>query len=110
VDDAVLLPLYQFPQLVAWRTDRLTGPIDAHIGSPRTPFTNLHEWVPVGSDEIVIGVEQWPECLNPVTECASSYWTALMAGFPLFPAVWDPTTEGFAPTALVTEEPTVELG
>jgi hypothetical protein len=34
-------------------------------------------------------------------------WTA---AFPLLPAVWDTTAEGYEPTALVTEEPTVELG
>ena len=29
VDDHVLLPLYQFPNIAAWRTDKLGGPVDA---------------------------------------------------------------------------------
>ena len=110
VDDSVLLPLYQFPAIIAWRTDQLTGPIDEYAGNPRTAFHNLNKWEPVGKDEIVIGAEQWPDCLNPVTECAGSTWMALIAGIQLFPAVWDPTADGFATTALVTEEPTVEVG
>ena len=28
VDDAVMLPLYQFPNTVAWRTDKVGGPVD----------------------------------------------------------------------------------
>jgi rod shape determining protein RodA len=27
-DDAVMLPLYQFPNIAAWRTDQVGGPVD----------------------------------------------------------------------------------
>jgi hypothetical protein len=33
-------------------------------------------------------------------------WTA---AFPLYPGVWDTTADGYGITALVTEEPTVEV-
>ena len=70
VDDAVVLPLFQFPNIAAWRTDQLSGPIDADAGNYRSAFNNLNKWEPAGG-EIVIGAEQWPDCLNPVTECAT---------------------------------------
>ena len=27
-----------------------------------------------GGGEIVLAVEQWPECLNPITSCANASW------------------------------------
>jgi peptide/nickel transport system substrate-binding protein len=108
VDDSVLLPLYQFPNIAAWRTDKVTGPVDADAGNYRSAFNNLNKWEPVGGSEILIGAEQWPDCLNPVTECANSSWMVWTAAFPLYPGVWDTTADGYATTALVTEEPTVE--
>src|SRR5262245_5738657 len=32
-DDAVMLPLFQFPNIAAWRTDQLSGPVDADAGN-----------------------------------------------------------------------------
>jgi peptide/nickel transport system substrate-binding protein len=110
VDDSVMLPLYQFPNIAAWRTDQVGGPVDEWAGNYMSAFKNLNKWEPVGGSEIIIGAEQWPDCLNPVTECTSSSWMVWTAAFPLLPAVWDTTAEGYEPTALVTEEPTVELG
>jgi peptide/nickel transport system substrate-binding protein len=109
VDDSVLLPLYQFPNIAAWRTDKLTGPIDADAGNYRSAFNNLNKWEPVGGTDIIIGAEQYPDCTNPVTECASSSWMVWTAAFPLYPGVWDTTADSYATTPLVTEEPTVEL-
>ena len=109
VDDHVMLPLFQFPNIAAWRTDQLTGPIDEWAGNFQSAFKNLNKWEPVGGTEILIGAEQWPECLNPVTECSNSSWEFWTAHVPILPAVWDTTADGYAPTDLVTEEPTVEL-
>ena len=33
-DDYVMVPLYQFPTLIAWRTDRVDGPIDGREQLP----------------------------------------------------------------------------
>ena len=109
VDDHVLLPLYQFPNIAAWRTDKVTGPVDENVGNYRSAFNNLNKWEPVGGTEILIGAEQWPDCINPVTECANSSWMVWTVSFPLYPGVWDTTGDGYATTALVTEEPTVEV-
>ena len=110
VDNHVLLPLYQFPNIAAWRTDKLGGPVDQYAGNYMSAFKNLNKWEPQGGTEITIGAEQWPDCLNPVTECASSSWMVWTAQFPLLPAVWDTTADGYAITPVVSEEPTVELG
>ena len=110
VDDHVLLPLYQFPNIAAWRTDKVDwSGRRVRPGNFQSAFNNLNKWEPVGGTEILIGAEQWPDCINPVTECANSSWMVWTAPVPLVPGVWDTTADGYAPTALVTEEPTVEL-
>jgi peptide/nickel transport system substrate-binding protein len=108
VDDHVMLPLFQFPNIAAWRTDQLSGPIDADAGNYRSAFNNLQKWQPTSGDTITIGAEQWPDCINPVTECSNSSWMVWTAAFPIFPGVWDTTADGYATTPLVSEEPTVE--
>jgi peptide/nickel transport system substrate-binding protein len=43
-EDMIGLPLYVIPTLVAWREDRLGGPIDAYLSTPYGPFFNVSEW------------------------------------------------------------------
>ncbi|MGD9702489.1 MAG: ABC transporter substrate-binding protein [Acidimicrobiia bacterium] len=108
-DDAVMLPLYQFPNIAAWRTDKLSGPIDKDAANYQA-FQNIWEWVPASGDQIIIGAEQWPECLNPITECANSSWYVWTTAFKVLPGVWNTTGEGtYEPSALVTGEPVVEV-
>ncbi len=105
VDDSVLLPLYQFSNVAAWRSDELGGPVGADASSYRGVFNNLNQWEPIGGTDIVIGAEQWPGCINPVTACANLLWEVWTSGYMLFPGVWDTTAAGYAPTALVIGEP-----
>jgi ABC-type transport system substrate-binding protein len=108
-DDFVLLPLYQFPNIAAWRTDRIGGPVDADAANYRAFANNMFEWEPIGDSEIIVGAEQWPECLNPVTECANSSWMVWSATFQVLPAAFDTTAEGeYVVTDLLAGEPTVE--
>jgi peptide/nickel transport system substrate-binding protein len=108
VDDSVMLPLFQFPNIAAWRTDKIDGPIDADAANYQA-FQNINEWTAKSGDQITIGAEQWPDCLNPVTECANSSWYQWTTGFKVLPNVWDTTSDGaYVPTALVTGEPKVE--
>jgi peptide/nickel transport system substrate-binding protein len=107
--DAVMLPLFQFPNIAAWRTDALSGPIDQDAANYQA-FQNIWEWTAADPSQIVIGAEQWPECLNPITECANSSWYQWTAGFKVLPGVWNTTSEGtYEPSALVTAEPVVEV-
>jgi peptide/nickel transport system substrate-binding protein len=43
-DDYVTFPLYIFPALSAWRTDKVEGPIDEFINSPESNFWNIYDW------------------------------------------------------------------
>lgn len=112
VDDHVLLPLFQFPNIAAWRTDRIEGETPAADAANYRAFNNSsNNWSPIGKDDLVVGAEQWPECINPVTECANSSWMVWTTSFVVLPAIWDTTNEGhFALTNLVAGEPTVDLG
>jgi peptide/nickel transport system substrate-binding protein len=106
--DHVLLPLFQFPKSGAYRTDKVGGPVEGELNNYRA-FSNFGTWEDLDGDgQIVIGAEQWPACLNPVTECANSSWYVWTVAFPVMPGVWDTTADGlYAPTALVTGEPEV---
>ncbi|MDA3025257.1 MAG: hypothetical protein O3B23_07145, partial [Actinomycetota bacterium] len=108
--DYVMLPLVQFPKAGFWRTDRLGGPVDGQLNNYRA-FNNFSQWEDVDGDgQIILGAEQWPECLNPVTECANSSWMVWTTAFPVLPNVWDTTNGGtFEITNLVAGEPTVEV-
>ena len=110
-DDAVMLSLYQFPNIAAWRTDQVGGPVDADAANYQA-FQNINQWEDTNGDgQIVIGAEQWPECLNPITECANSSWYVWTTAFKVLPSVWATTAKGtYEATQLVTGEPTVELG
>jgi peptide/nickel transport system substrate-binding protein len=38
----------------------------------QTPSSTGHK-----GGAITVGAEQWPDCVNPITSCASAYWTTL---------------------------------
>jgi len=42
--DAAWLPLYQFPTLTAWHTDKLDGPVGTFTNSPLGGFQNMYAW------------------------------------------------------------------
>ena len=108
--DLPMLPLFQFPTLGSYRTDKLSGPVEAELNNYEA-FKNLDQWVTSDSSgQVTIGAEQWPDCLNPVTDCANSSWQVWMAGDPLLPGVYDTTNDGgYKITDLVTAEPTVTV-
>jgi peptide/nickel transport system substrate-binding protein len=110
-EDAVMLPLYQFPNIAAWRTDQVGGPVDKDAANYMA-WENIHEWEDTNGDgQIVVGAEQWPECLNPITECANSSWYEWTTGFKVLPTVWATTSSGtYEATALVSGEPDIALG
>jgi peptide/nickel transport system substrate-binding protein len=108
-EDAVMVSLFQFPNIAAWKTDALSGPIDKDAAN-YTAFQNMWEWDPGADGEILIGAEQWPECLNPITECANSSWMVWTSTFKLLPGAFDTTGEGeYVPSALLAGDPVVEV-
>ena len=108
--DSVMLPLFQFPKSGFWRTDKVGGPVDAELRN-YTSFINNHLWTDLDGDgKIVIGAEQWPECLNPVTECANSSWMVWTTINQVMPGAFATTNDGaYVVTNLLTGEPTVTL-
>ena len=108
--DAVMLSLFQFPNIAAWRTDKLDGPIDKDAGNFEA-FQNIWEWKPKSGNQITIGAEQWPDCLNPITECANSSWYVWTTAFKLLGGPWDTTAAGdYVLSPLISGEPTVVTG
>jgi peptide/nickel transport system substrate-binding protein len=108
--DHVMLPLYQFPNIAAFRTDRISGPVTDDAANYRAFANNLFDWVPTDDNQIVIGAEQWPECLNPITECANSSWYVWTVAFQVLPGAYDTTADGnYVPTDLLTGEADVEV-
>ena len=98
------------------RREGIPLPVPVSLRFPGTPSTDETEWQELvirhlgvtDWERIVIGAEQWPGCLNPMTECASSSWYLWTTEFKVLPAVWDTTSEGtFEPTNLVVGEPVV---
>ncbi len=43
-DDFVMVPLFQFPNMAAWRTDRIDGPIDSDVSNYLSAFASLQDW------------------------------------------------------------------
>ena len=108
--DHVLLPLFQFPKSGFWRTDKVGGPVDAELNNYQA-FKNFDQWTDVDGDgQIVIAAEQWPECLNPITECANSSWMVWTTAFPVSPGAYTTTNDGqYVVTNLLSGEATVEV-
>lgn len=108
--DHMMLPLFQFPKSGFWRTDKVGGPVDAELNN-YAAFNNFNQWTDVDGDgQIVIGAEQWPGCLNPITECANSSWMVWTTAFPVSPGVWFTTNDGgYALTNLMAGEPVVTV-
>lgn len=109
-DDGIMLPLYQFPNIGAWRTDQISGPVDANVANYRGFGNNLYAWEPVTGDQIIIGAEQWPGCINPITECANSSWMVWTTSFLIWPGAFDATAEGtFEVSDLLAGDPVVAV-
>ena len=111
--DHVMLPLFQFPKSNIWRNDKV-GPPEV-MASNTLNYTGFARSLPLmedldGDGQVVIGAEQWPECLNPITECANSSWYVWTVAFPVMPALWDTTDEQtYEMTDLLASEPVVEV-
>jgi len=107
--DYILIPTFQFPKSGAYRTDKVDN-VEGQLANYRA-FSDTAIWKDVDGDgKIVIGAEQWPSCLNPVTECANSSWYVWTVAFPVLPNVFDTTNDGlYKTTNLVTGDPVVKV-
>lgn len=60
---------------------------------------------------LVLAVEQWPECLNPVTSCANASWTLWSTLVHVLPRLTelDPSNN-YVASSLLTEMPSIDNG
>ena len=66
---------------------------------------------PKQGGSIVIGAEQWPECLNPITTCASAAWLPWTAHQYVMPRLMELDTKGnYVASDLLVEAPTEDNG
>ncbi len=106
--DHIMVPLFQFPKSGAYRTDRVDN-LEGELNN-YAAFNDTYQWKDLDGDgQIVIGAEQWPGCLNPVTECANSSWYVWTVANVLMPGAFRTTNDGkYVVTELLKSEPKVE--
>ena len=108
--DAVMVPLFQFPNLVAWRRDKLDGPVDQDAANFQA-FQNWGEWRPTSGTQITIGPSS-----GRVHEPDHGVRLALRGWCgprrnKVLNNVWDITSTGqYVPTSLVAGEPSTSEG
>ena len=61
--------------------------------------------------ELILAVEQWPECLNPITSCANASWVLWSVTTHVFPRLMELDADNnYRPSPTLGEEPTVGNG
>lgn len=76
-------------------------------GNPTTPPSAG----PIKGGSVVFGAEQWPQCLNPITSCASASWTYYAALEYVLPRAMQLDLKGnFVASRLLTEAPSLANG
>src|SRR5437879_5655193 len=59
----------------------------------------------------VFGAEQWPQCLNLITSCATSTWMQIVGPQPTVPKLVElDVKSSYAPSPLITEVPSLANG
>ena len=109
--DYALLPTLQFPNIGAYRSDRVAG--TQNNLANYNGIADLYNYEDLDGDgQVVSGAEQFPvpDCANIVTSCASSTWFVWMASFNQFPATYETTNDQhFIPGEMLAGEATVEV-
>lgn len=111
-EDHMMLPLLQFPNIGAIRTDRLDDSAYGELNNYRG-INDWYKWTDVDGDgQLIVGAEQFPasDCPNPVTECANSTWYAWLVSLPVLPGAYTTTNDQrFIPDEMITGEAVVEI-
>ena len=110
-DEYVLLPTLQFPNVGAYRTDKVAG--TQNNLANYWAFKDWHNFEDLDGDgQVVIGAEQFPtpDCTNPITACANSSWFVWTAGFVQFPTAYETTNDQtFVPGEILAGEAVVTI-
>jgi peptide/nickel transport system substrate-binding protein len=109
-EDFLMLPTLQFPNIGAYRTDKVAN-TQAQLANYRA-VNDWYQWEDVDADgQIVFGAEQFPapDCPNPITECANSSWFVWTVSFPVLPAPFDATADQtYEVSEMLASEPVAE--
>jgi peptide/nickel transport system substrate-binding protein len=85
-------------------------------GKAKTPSSSGSAIQPSASaiqqgGDIVVGAEQWPECINPITSCSSATWFWYSVGENVLPYAMVLDLNGnFVASPVLTEAPTLDNG
>jgi peptide/nickel transport system substrate-binding protein len=80
-------------------------------GSPARGPSSAPSNQVVKGGSVVLGAEQWPQCLNPITSCANALWLYYAALYYVTPRAMQLDTKGnFVASPLLSEAPTFENG
>jgi len=99
-----------------WRTVAvvsIAGMIGAACGGNNTPSTTKTSSAagPVKGGKIVLGAEQYPECINEITQCASASWLYWSVIQYVIPRAMQLTLQGtFTNSPLLSEAPSLDNG
>jgi ABC-type transport system substrate-binding protein len=108
-----VLPLVRIPSAIAWRPDKL-GPESVLTDIRAAALWDIDDLLALedldGDGQIVIGVEHWPSCENPLLVCGGVGWYRRNVGSVVVPGIWS-TDDGrtLTHTSLVRQEPFVTL-
>ena len=109
--EAIGLPMYQLPLITSFRTDLVTPPEDDYTSTPYSGFGNLYDFSSADTPgqpggEIVLGAEQWAECINAMTQCASASWLTWSVSNHVLPRLMEVDIEGnYVPSPALAGEP-----
>ncbi|MFN0090641.1 MAG: peptide ABC transporter substrate-binding protein [Acidimicrobiales bacterium] len=79
---------------------------EAALPRSETPAERVHT-----GGTITIGAEQWPDCINPVTQCATSAWLVWTTAIHTLPQLMETDAHGgYRTSPLLAEEPTMANG
>ncbi|MDE0653419.1 MAG: ABC transporter substrate-binding protein [bacterium] len=85
--------------------------------SPPTPADNAESDAAApapgeaGGGELILAVEQWPECLNPITSCANASWTLWSVTTHVLPRLMELDLQNnYQSSPTLLEEPTSANG
>jgi peptide/nickel transport system substrate-binding protein len=60
---------------------------------------------------LVLGAEQWPDCINPITQCANSSWLQWLVPIQVLPRLMElDKNNNFVASPLLTKAPSVDNG
>ena len=86
------------------------GPQAADGGTAAGSATDSPDDGP-GGGTLVLAVEQWPECLNPVTSCRNAIWTLWSTLVHVLPRLMELDTRNtYVASSLVVEAPSIDNG